>query len=104
MDDWADRLIEHERRAAPLTWASGTSTAVTHRRIANKHLMATGHHWAFSTLTRSPGCRAHYDRHRAAGDRHNAALRHLYSRLLGCLHHCLITAQPYAEHHAFPPT
>jgi transposase len=29
--------------AAPLTWASSTSTSVTHRRIANLRLKATGH-------------------------------------------------------------
>lgn len=87
--------------AAPLTWASGTRKVVPHRRIANKFLMGTGHHWAFSSLTRSPGLPAHYDRRRAAGD--NGALRHLDGRLMTCLHHCLITAERYTEHHASHP-
>ncbi|BDH15359.1 mini-circle putative transposase for IS117 [Streptomyces hygroscopicus] len=96
------RALRAYATAAPLTWASGTSHSVSRRRLGNKILMATGHHWAFATLTASPGCRAHYDRRRAAGDRHAAALRNLYGRLLGCLHHCLATGQPYAEQHAFP--
>lgn len=75
---------------------------VRHRHTANKILKATGHQWAFSALTRSLGCRAHYDRRRAAGDRHTAALRNLYNRLLRCLHHCLITNVYYDEARAFP--
>jgi hypothetical protein len=57
-----------------------------------------------SLLTASPGARAHYDRRRAAGDRHAAALRNLNNRLLGCLHHCLQTGQRYDEATAFPTT
>ncbi|MFE2346072.1 IS110 family RNA-guided transposase [Kitasatospora cineracea] len=76
--------------ARPFTWASGSSRKVMHRRIAaNKRLATYGHHWAFSSLTHSPECRAHYDRRRAAGDRHTAALRNLLARLLSSLHHCL---------------
>ena len=40
---------------------------------------------AFSALTASPGARAHYDRRRDDGDRHAAAQRNLFGRLLGCL-------------------
>jgi len=46
--------------------------------------------------------RAHYDRRRAAGDRHNAALRNLFNRFLGQLHHCLQERQKYSEDKAFP--
>jgi transposase len=53
---------------APLTWASGNSRTVNHRRICNRGLKATCHQWAFSSLTRSPGCRALYDQRRTAGD------------------------------------
>jgi hypothetical protein len=60
--------------------------------------------WAFSSLTRSAGCRAHYDRRRAVGDRHAAALRNLYGRLLTCLHHCLTTGITYDETRAFRTT
>ncbi|MBU8857798.1 MULTISPECIES: hypothetical protein [unclassified Micromonospora] len=44
-----------------------------------------------------------YDRRRAAGDRHPAALRRLYARLLGSLHHCLRHHLHYDETIAFPP-
>jgi hypothetical protein len=59
--------------------------------------------WAFAALTASPGARAHYDRRRHTGDRHAAAQRNLFNRLLGCLHHCLATGQHYNENTAFPP-
>ncbi|GAB3167621.1 IS110 family transposase [Amycolatopsis stemonae] len=88
--------------AAPLTWASGGSSSVTHRRIANRWLKNVGHVWAFAALTRSPGCRAHYDQRRQVGDRHAAALRHLFGRLLVCLHHCLQAGELYQEGIAFP--
>jgi hypothetical protein len=54
--------------------------------------------WAPAT----PGARAHYDHRKDAGDRHAAAQRNLFSRLLGCLHHCLATGQHYNETVAFP--
>lgn len=90
--------------AAPITRASGKTTSVQHRRIKNNRLNAAGYNWSFAALTASPGARAHYDRRRAAGDRHSAAQRNLYSRLLGCLHHCLITGQTYDEQTAFGST
>jgi len=88
--------------AAPVTRASGKTRSVTHRKVKNNRLAATGYIWAFSALTASPGARAHYDRRKAAGDRHTAAQRNLFSRLLGCLHHCLATGQHYNETTAFP--
>jgi transposase len=88
--------------AAPITRASGKTRAVLHRRIKNQRLAATGYVWAFAALTSSPGARAHYDRRKADGDRHAAAQRNLFSRLLGCLHHCLATGQHYNEQTAFP--
>jgi transposase len=89
--------------AAPITRASGKTSKVLHRRVKNNRLSAAGYTWAFSALTASPGARAHYDRRRQAGDRHAAAQRNLYARLLGCFHHCLNTGQPYHEPTAFPP-
>jgi len=88
--------------AAPITRASGKVTSVSFRRIKNNRLCAAGYIWAFSALTASPGARAHYDRRKDAGDRHAAAQRNLFGRLLGCLHHCLATGQHYNEHTAFP--
>jgi hypothetical protein len=75
--------------AAPVTRAK--SRSVAHRRVKNNRLAAAGYIWAFSAITASPGARAHYDRRRDAGDRHAAAQRNLFGRLLGCFHHCLTT-------------
>ena len=88
--------------AAPITRASGKSRSVTQRKVKNNRLAAAGYTWAFAALTASPGARAHYDRRRDAGDRHTAAQRNLYGRLLSCLWHCLITGQHYHEATAFP--
>src|SRR6266542_2373361 len=82
--------------------ASGKTRAVVHRRVKNQRLAAAGYTWAFAALTASPGARAHYDRRKADGDRHAAAQRNLFGRLLGCLHHCLATGQHYDETTAFP--
>ena len=70
---------------APITRASRRSRSVKARRVRNKRLGDACHWWAFATLTRSPGARAHYDRRRAAGDHHNAALRNLANKLIGRL-------------------
>jgi transposase len=88
--------------AAPITRASGKTTAVLHRRVKNQRLAAAGYLWAFSALTASPGAKTHYDRRKKDGDRHAAAQRNLFGRLLGCLHHCLATGQHYDENTAFP--
>ena len=88
--------------AAPVTRASGKTRSVTFRRVKNNRLNAAGYSWAFSALTASPGARAHYDRRRDDGDRHAAAQRNLFGRLLGCLHHCLTAGCEYDEATAFP--
>jgi len=88
--------------AAPITRASGKTRSVTYRRVKNNRLNAAGYTWAFSALTASPGARAHYDRRKDAGDRHAAAQRNLFGRLLGCLHHCLTAGCEYDEATAFP--
>jgi transposase len=88
--------------AAPVTRASGKTRSVTRRKVKNNRLNAAGYTWAFSALTASPGARAHYDRRKDAGDRHAAAQRNLFGRLLGCLWHCLATGQHYDEATAFP--
>ena len=90
--------------APPPSPAPPARKSVTRRRVKNNRLAAAGYIWAFSALTASPGARAHYDRRRDAGDRHAAAQRNLFGRLLGCLHHCLTTGQHYDEATAFPAT
>ncbi|MGX1549207.1 IS110 family transposase [Streptomyces adustus] len=87
--------------AAPITVASGKSHAVHHRRVKNQRLAAAGYVWIFGALP-SPQVKEHYDRRRARGDRHTAAMRHVFNRLLGCLHYCLATGQKFDPTKAFP--
>lgn len=86
---------------SPLTIASGRKRAVLARHIRNKRLYDAIDQWAFCTITRSPGARAFYDQHRAAGDTHHQALRALGNRLVGILHGCLRHHTPYDEHKAW---
>ncbi|MFJ4190565.1 IS110 family transposase [Kitasatospora sp. NPDC089509] len=89
--------------SAPVTRESGKSRRVSHRRIKNSRLAATGRHWAFAALTASPGAHNHYSRRRETGDRYHAALRHLFNRMLGQLYHCLSSRQKFDEAIAFAP-
>ncbi|MFF5279955.1 IS110 family transposase [Streptomyces sp. NPDC000133] len=88
--------------SAPVTRSSGKSCMVMSRKIKNQRLAAVGYVWAFVSLTRSPGARAHYDRRRAAGDRHVAAQRNLFNRFMGMLFYCLQNGHIYDEAIAFP--
>ena len=90
--------------AAPVTRASGKSVSVLARRVKNQRLAGVGYMWAFSAMAHSDGARAHYDRRRDAGDRHTAAQRNLFNRMIGCLHHCLAHRVPFDEAVAFPAT
>lgn len=87
--------------SAPITIASGKSEIVRHRKVKNQRLAAAGYVWIFGTL-RNPVIKAHYDRRRAVGDRHAAAMRNLFNRFLGCLYHCLQTGQTFDAGKAFP--
>jgi hypothetical protein len=82
---------------APITRASGTKRVVLARYTRNRRLADALYQQAFSALTSSPGARACYDRHRAAGATHHQALRTLANRLVGILHGCLRHHQPYNE-------
>ena len=86
---------------SPLTVASGKKRAVLARHVRNRRLYDAIDQWAFAALLASPGARALYDQHRAAGDTHHQALRALGNRLVGILHGCLRHHQPYDEHTAW---
>ena len=62
---------------SPLTVASGKKRAVLARHVRNRRLYDAVDQWALCALTNSPGARAFYDQHRAAGDLHHQALRAL---------------------------
>jgi transposase len=82
---------------APITRASGTRQVVLARVARNRRLADALYLWAFSSLTRSPGCRRFYDAHRSRANTHHQALRALGNRLVGILHGCLAARTPYSE-------
>lgn len=86
---------------SPLTVASGKKCAVLARRVRNRRLYDAIDHWALGAINNSPGARAFYDQHRAAGDLHHQALRALGNRLVGILHGCLRHHTHYNEHTAW---
>lgn len=97
-----DRALQAFAGSAPVTRASGKSRTVTRRRTKNNRLAAVGYSWAFTASSRPSPAREHYLRRRDRGDGHPAALRHLFNRMLGQLHHCLRTGQAYDPARAFP--
>ena len=97
------RALKAYAGSAPITRASGRSLSVTHRRIKNNRLANAGWMWAFSASSNCEPARQHYRRRREHGDRHAAATRHLFNKLLGQLHHCLQHRVTFNETKAFPP-
>jgi hypothetical protein len=80
--------------SAPVTRASGKVTSITHQRVKNDRLAAAGWVWAtYASINPGPA-RTHYRRLR---DRHAAALRHLFNKMIGQLYHCPQTGQPSAR-------
>ena len=82
---------------SPITRASGKKKVALARFVHNDRLIDALFAQAFSALRLSPGARAYYDRQRARGVGHNAALRQLANRLVGILHGCLKTGTLYDE-------
>jgi transposase len=82
---------------SPITRASGTKKVVLARYARNRRIADATYLWAFSALRASPGARALYDAHRAAGDSHHQALRAVGNRMVGLLHGCLLTQTNYDE-------
>jgi transposase len=86
---------------SPITRASGKSKVVLARYACNKRLRDALRLQAFAALNVSPGARAYYDKHRAAGDTHDQALRAVANRLVGILHGCLHHRSAYEETQAW---
>ena len=97
------RALKAYAGSAPITRASGKSVSITRRRIKNDRLAAAGWIWAFGAATHCRPAGEHYRRRRELGDRHAAAQRHLFNRLLGQLYHCLHVGQTFNESKAFGP-
>jgi transposase len=87
---------------SPITRASGKKKVVVARFVHNDRLIDALMLQAQSALRASPGARAYYDKQRARGLNHNAALRQLSNRLVGILHGCLKTRTNYNESTAWP--
>jgi transposase len=88
---------------SPITRQSGKKKVVMARYVHNDRLLDALGRQAFTALRTSPGARAYYDRIRARGTGHHAALRQLGNRLVGILHGCLKTGTEYDEAKAWAP-
>jgi transposase len=86
---------------SPITRQSGKKKTVLARYVHNDRLLDSLGAQAFSALSTSPGARAYYDKQRARGVGHRAALRQLGNRLVGLLHGCLKTCTVYDENTAW---
>jgi transposase len=86
---------------SPITRQSGKKKTVHARHVHNDRLVDALGLQAFAALRASPGARAYYDRLRARGTGHRAALRQLGNRLVGILHGCLKTRTEYDESKAW---
>lgn len=82
--------------AAPGTRVSDKRHYVGRRFVKNSRLNHFGHLWAFSSLGGSVGADGQ------GGDWHMQALRHLFNRMLGQLHHRLKAGILFDESTAFP--
>ena len=81
---------------APVTHRSGISIRGEHpARSGNKHLKRAFFLSAFAALRADPNSRAYYDRKRAKGKKHNAALICLARRRCDVIHAMLRNRQPY---------
>ncbi|MGW4119823.1 IS110 family transposase [Nocardia sp. NPDC004711] len=100
----SDRALKAYAGSAPVTRASGKTISITHRRIKNDRLAAAGWVWAFSAMANQGPARNHYLRRRTHGDRHAPAMRHLFNKMLGQLHHCLLSGQSFDPVKAFGPS
>jgi transposase len=96
------RALKAYAGSAPVTRASGRSLSVTHRHIKNNRLANAGWTWAFTAATNCEPARQHYRQRREHGDRHAAATRNLFNKLLGQLYYCLQHHQTFDEAKAFP--
>ena len=88
--------------SAPVTRASGRSISISHRRIKNDRMANTGWVWAFAAAAHCEPARTHYRQRREHGDRHAAANRRLFNKLLGQLYYCLQHGNASDKAKAFP--
>jgi transposase len=82
---------------APVTEASGNQLWIHWRFACPKFLRQTFHEWAGCSIRCCGWAREHYDRQRAKGKGHHAALRSLAFKWLRILFRCWRDRTPYSE-------
>ena len=82
---------------APVTERSGNKHWVHWRYACNTFLRQTFVEWTKETIPRSYWAKAFYERHRAKGASHNAALRALAFKWIRILYRCWVERAPYDE-------
>lgn len=82
---------------APVTERSGNQCWVHWRWACSTFVRQTFVEWVAQTISRSFWARTFYDRHRAKGASHNAAVRALAFKWIRILWRCWVDGTPYDE-------
>jgi len=82
---------------APVTASSGNSRWVHWRWACSKFVRQTFHEWAACTVRKEGWARDHYERQRAKGKGHHAAVRSVAYKWIRILYRCWRDRVPYSE-------
>lgn len=82
---------------APVTESSGNSRWVHWRWSCSKFVRQTFHEWAACTVRKDGWARDHYERQRAKGKGHHAAVRSVAYKWIRILYRCWRDRVPYSE-------
>lgn len=82
---------------APVTESSGNSRWVHWRWQCSKFIRQTFHEWAACTVRKDGWARDHYERQRAKGKGHHAAVRSVAFKWIRILYRCWRDRVPYSE-------
>lgn len=82
---------------APVTESSGNSRWVHWRWSCSKFVRQTFHEWAACTVRQHGWARDHYERQRAKGKGHHAAVRSVAYKWIRILYRCWRDRVPYSE-------
>lgn len=97
---WASwQHLQGQAGSVPVTVRSGQYRGVRFRFACNTHLRTAVHQLALCSLQHSEWARAYYDRQRARGHRHHAALRALGAKWLKIIFAMWSRHVPYREEH-----
>jgi hypothetical protein len=82
---------------APVTESSGNSRWIHWRWQCSKFVRQTFHEWAACTVRKDGWARDHYERQRAKGKGHHAAVRSVAYKWIRILYRCWKDSVPYSE-------